>query len=269
MWFQGEDNMPEIVQMCFHSWKKHNPHWNIQLLTTTNLIEHTNIAEVVGPNWGSIPPAAKSDLIRIQLLASGGGVWADASTYCTQPLDDWLPKNLSSGFFAFAHPNKDRLISSWFMASYENQLLTKHYAAAAIEFWKKHTPRVLLERQLSYSGVEALAKWLYQTNPIWAVHSAFMRLTGISHYFWFHYIFTWLVKVQPGAKHVWDSTPKVAADGPHKLLHFGYREPIDAKMKEELDRPSVPVYKLNWRYSIGDIPDSAMDYLYQHFRENV
>ena len=60
-------------------------------------------------------PEAFADQIRIEILHLHGGVWADATTICAKPLDEWLPERMGTGFFAFERPAQDRMIASWFL----------------------------------------------------------------------------------------------------------------------------------------------------------
>jgi hypothetical protein len=54
----------------------------------------------------------------MELLRRHGGVWADATCYCLQPLAEWLPSKLApAGFFAFDRPAPDRMLASWFLAA--------------------------------------------------------------------------------------------------------------------------------------------------------
>merc|ERR1719384_1366993 len=40
--------------------------------------------------WNLMTIQAKSDVIRVNILAMFGGIWLDASVYCLAPIDDWL-----------------------------------------------------------------------------------------------------------------------------------------------------------------------------------
>lgn len=261
LWYQGEEEMPEVVQMCLRTWRQHNPNWTLVLLTNHNLKDYMDGSAMLGEQWAGIPWAAKSDLIRVHLLAKNGGVWVDASTYCNQPLDDWLPDQMKSGFFAFARPNVDRMISSWFMAAEKNNPLIKLYEKSAFEFWRTINPKTLLKREKRYRGLHGLAQLIYRKNPKWAVKSWFVKTTRISHYFWFHYLFEVLYYADQTFAAMWDATPEISANGPHKILHHGYLEPVDAALRSELKNPSVPLYKLNWRVNPSEQHGTAIQFL--------
>ena len=62
-------------------------------------------------------PNHRANVLRMELLARHGGVWVDATCFCVRPLDEWLPAQMSSGFFAFARPARSRLLANWFLAA--------------------------------------------------------------------------------------------------------------------------------------------------------
>ena len=118
LWLQGWEEAPEIVRACRATWESLNPGWSFRPLTRASL------SALLGPDAlrcvsgaRELPPEALSDVVRIALLKRYGGVWADSTTYCLRPLDAWLPGATTSGFFAFAKPGPDRMISSWFLAA--------------------------------------------------------------------------------------------------------------------------------------------------------
>jgi Capsular polysaccharide synthesis protein len=53
-----------------------------------------------------LQPEALSDCIRIELLRRYGGAWADVTTYCLKPLDDWL-----SGHYASRRRERHRYLA--------------------------------------------------------------------------------------------------------------------------------------------------------------
>ena len=131
-WAQKFINSPTIVKKCLLSWKLKNPTWEIIELNDDNLSEYINIEEEI-PNIQkkNITKTSYSDIIRIFLLAKYGGCWCDATLFCNQSLDIWLNKNTSTGFFGFDKPGTDRLLSSWFLYSEENNYI--------IQKWKEKT----------------------------------------------------------------------------------------------------------------------------------
>ncbi|MBX3633210.1 MAG: mannosyltransferase [Simplicispira sp.] len=77
---------PPLIARCFANWRRYHPHWTLRILDDAS----------VGTWVGSLPPALtgasatlRADWIRLELLRRHGGVWMDASTLLTAPLD-WL-----------------------------------------------------------------------------------------------------------------------------------------------------------------------------------
>ena len=100
-WSQGVSEAPFIVKKCIDSWVKENPTWDVVVLDENNLNKYIslNLPKNVIAN---LCIAHQSDLIRLALLSKYGGIWTDATTFCTKPLDEWIDDACSeAGFFVF------------------------------------------------------------------------------------------------------------------------------------------------------------------------
>ena len=133
-WGQKFNNAPKVVSKCLLSWKIRNPSWEIIELNDDNLNEYINLDEIINIKNKQITKTAYSDIIRIFLLDKFGGCWCDATTFCNQPLDDWLCKNIQSGFFAFDKPEKDRSYN--YYKTYQ-QIIGTSYEYYMLEISKK------------------------------------------------------------------------------------------------------------------------------------
>lgn len=118
-WNSPLDQAPEVVKLSFKSWKKLNPHYEVVLLNDYSIkrklgFDFNAIFEVCNIR---LTMANKADLLRLYLLSRYGGVWVDATTFCVQPLEEWLPCiSNETDFFAFRqHKVKSRPIEVWFM----------------------------------------------------------------------------------------------------------------------------------------------------------
>jgi hypothetical protein len=226
LWLDGWDEAPEIVKACRTTWEALNPTWSFRPLTRATLPTVLGAA-VLRPFEGrALPPEAFSDVVRIELLARHGGVWADSTTYCLQPLDAWLPGATTSGFFAFAKPGPDRMISSWFLAAAQGNALVEQWAVRTRAYWDGRVER--------------------------------------DHYFWFHYLFAACYASDAAFRAVWDATPEILARDPH--LYEPYVEKLWGRASERdrqlIDRPFTPLVKLTRRLPRGKYPDgSAVRYL--------
>jgi hypothetical protein len=102
LWLSGWHGaaVPWLVLQVAHSWRFHNPGWHVELVSADNLHEFVRIPYIHQPH---IKEQAKSDIIRLHLLAQHGGVWADATVLCLQPLDHWLYDMLAPARFWMYH----------------------------------------------------------------------------------------------------------------------------------------------------------------------
>jgi hypothetical protein len=262
LWLQGFEAAPDLVKQCLLSWQRHNRDWKIVLLDEKNFADHININDIIGPNRQTISMQALSNIIRINLLAKFGGVWADSTCFCCRPLDEWIGNHLTSGFFAFEKPGKDRLISSWFLASGPHCHLTGAYCRAVNLYWSRnHFPY-----QHQRAG-RIIIKWMgkilngnTRRAGLW-VHPLTAKVFQLHPYHWFHYMFYRVVTTDERSGEIWRQTPKISADIPHRLQIAGLLKPASAELKAIIDGRKDPLYKLNWRCDKDLAPGCTLDYL--------
>lgn len=89
-WLQGEENMPEIVRICYRSLLKHSSGKTVNLITSENLNEYIQVPDYIKRylDKGKISRTHFADYIRIMLLAKYGGLWIDASVLVTGDITD-------------------------------------------------------------------------------------------------------------------------------------------------------------------------------------
>lgn len=208
LWLQGWNEAPTIVRACLKTWQAHNPDWMIHALSASEVRDYVDLPPLSSSIASeAIPPEAQSDLIRITLLERYGGVWVDSTVYCLRPLDAWLPEKLNSGFFAFARPAPDRMLSSWFLAAFKGNYIVQEWQRRVLSYWAQRTER--------------------------------------HHYFWLHYLFAQGYTSDPHFRASWDSTPEELANTPH--YYAPYKKlgaPVSSSDLQLLDSPPTPVLKL-------------------------
>lgn len=124
--YWNADELPELIQACVASWKRHLPEFKVIVLTPSNLKHYTSL-EPRKLSWCD-RPARESDMIRLDILARHGGVWSDASIYITQPYP-FLPliKSSTKEFIGFhiwdAKPHP--VIESWWFACAKNSKIMR------------------------------------------------------------------------------------------------------------------------------------------------
>lgn len=264
LWFQGKAAMPEIAQRCYTSWVEQNPDYKLTFLTDENLSDFIQIDKRIAANK-NISVQSYADLIRINLLRKYGGVWADATLFCTQPLSNWLDDYASSGFFAFANPGKDRLMSNWFLAADADNYIINTYTDAFEQFWIEN-PNVRKPNQLPFwrerlfRVVRRLYKSNYQQAAFW-FNDLHLKRLKVYPYFVFHYLFEKLYEEDAQFKQAWDSVKKFPSAAPHKLQTIGFDSPLTAELKTEIDNKQVPLYKLSHKIDYNKNSDSVLNYL--------
>lgn len=225
LWLQGWESAPPIVQACIKTWQVQNPGWVIHTLDTKTLSNYLDPATLVPFTTKSLPPEALSDVIRILLLERYGGVWVDSTVYCLQPLDSWLPERVTSGFFAFANPGPDLLLSSWFLAAAKGNYLVQEWHRLVFNYWAQHK------------------------EP--------------DQYFWFHQLFAEACAADSFFREAWQATPTLSAVPPHHYLPYEKLAlPLSPYDRTFLDTPSTPVLKLTHKLpQVMYPPDSVLRHL--------
>lgn len=153
-----------------------------------------------------------ANIVRMKLLLQHGGLWVDATVFCTKPLDSWFPAVVQpSGFFAYANPGPDRLCANWLLYSEPNNPLVHHWLAASEAFWET--------RQ------------------------------DTTEYFWMHRLFGELYATNSQVKQLWDATPKLPAcrPGPLDLAAKNMFTRQHFSAKQEIQNRVHPLYKLTWK----------------------
>ena len=86
-WWQGLDQMPEIVRMCHQRLRQVIPEDRAELhvITLDNYLDYVDIPVHIVENFqqGIVTMATMSDVLRFQLLARYGGYWLDATVFFT------------------------------------------------------------------------------------------------------------------------------------------------------------------------------------------
>ena len=145
-WFQGAQSAPALVQKCFDSVKRQmGGEYQIIILDEHNLNDYINFPPFVLQKLkeGTLSKTFFSDLLRVCLLATYGGVWLDATIYlsgkisenllcqdffafqrsATPPLDEKVWKNFNYGYFVWDERFKIRLLNSFLIAKAKHPLM--------------------------------------------------------------------------------------------------------------------------------------------------
>ncbi len=137
--------LPKSVKLCMETWAKHNPDYEITLLTKANYKGYVTIPEDIKshPHFND-SPARFSDLIRLYVLEEHGGIWIDASVLVKEPFDKWLfPKYAEfAGYYmgSITEDPKSPVLESWFLAA--------NKGSKFIKLWKKEFLEIALFKDI-------------------------------------------------------------------------------------------------------------------------
>lgn len=121
--YWNTNEKPEVIEKCIDSWRRSNPKWKINILSQENIRNYINIPGYIytHPNMND-SNARFSDMIRLYLLKTYGGIWMDASTICNIPLETIIEQHPFVCYYLneFTTNEKFPVIESWFIASIPN-----------------------------------------------------------------------------------------------------------------------------------------------------
>jgi hypothetical protein len=209
LWFQGWGDAPDLVKACQASWALHNPDWTINCLSGETLRNYLSSSSEFDELYNKkLPLEALSDVIRNELLTKYGGIWADSTTYCLRPLNEWIGFAVSSGFFAFNRPGPDRMLSTWFLAATKDSYIPFEWLRRSYVYWENRIER--------------------------------------DHYFWLHRIFAEAYDSDTKFRQNWDKTPKLSADGPHCFVPYNEQlfQPVSDFHRLIVETAQTPMLKL-------------------------
>lgn len=139
-WFQGMDNAPDLVKKCYQSVIKNNPDKKVIVITEKNISDYVTFPEYIVAKWkqGVITHTHMTDLLRLELLITYGGLWLDATVLCTGIAPEYFFDS-DLFFFQTLKPGRDghaSYISSWLMEAKTNNKILMATRELCYEYWK-------------------------------------------------------------------------------------------------------------------------------------
>ena len=177
IWTFWDGDPPKFVRVVAESWKLHNYDYEIRVLDPDTLKMYLGTAYDEFPS-----PELRTDLIRLRLLYSYGGVWLDSSVILFEGIDDlvqWdsLDENGFRALYnsALSNPGHRDVIESWFLASYPHSeaiaqiliILEATVRDFGNQFTVENTSRSPIFIAEAHSWHVRLQKTLGQTPEAW------------------------------------------------------------------------------------------------------
>lgn len=171
-WNLGITNAPKIVKQCIKSVELNKGNLKHIVLSDRNVFEYISLPEHIIKKWDLINPTKKSNLIRLALLSTYGGVWIDATCFLTKG----IPKNyLNAEIFMFINTSKDRLIRNWFICCSKNNIIINSLLKIHYMFYLKYTEPtcyfffhymfenlITMNKKIRYSWINSNPKVIFQ-----------------------------------------------------------------------------------------------------------
>lgn len=144
-WFQGMENAPSIVKKCYASLKENLTDREIILIDRNNMADYVTFPDYIIEKWekGIISNTHFSDLLRMELLIRYGGLWIDATVFCTAKREQIPDFYFDSDLFLFQclKPGRDGhsgIASNWFICAKSNNKILMATRHLCYEYWKKY-----------------------------------------------------------------------------------------------------------------------------------
>ncbi len=247
-WFQGLEQAPEVVRVCYKSWVRHNPDWEIVALDEKNAGEYVDRES----GWADerLPVQKRANLLRLALLERYGGVWADATCFCTVSLDNWIHDCLPSGFFAFREDGGKRILANWLLAALPENTLIREFRTVHTAYWMENRFRNPLSPGVRAvtGSMERLLSVITRWRDFW-FSPGVCKILRIHPYFAFHYHVAWLLRRNETCRHIFESVPfrdATAVLAPGRLIRK--KAAIESIRRSVMADPQ-PLYKLNWKHA--------------------
>jgi hypothetical protein len=148
-WFQGIEYAPMLVKKCYQRLKECLTDRTIILITADNINEYVKLPQYIVDKWkkGQISHTHMTDLLRLELLIKYGGMWIDATVFCTRPRAQIPDYFFDSNLFLYQtlKPGRDgqaQIISSWLISAKTNNKILMMTKYLCYEYWKKNTKMV-------------------------------------------------------------------------------------------------------------------------------
>lgn len=154
-WAQGYDNVPEIVRDCLASVDRYAGNYTIIRLTDSNLSAYLDLPDFLLSKRPLMTKAHFSDLLRLMLLKTYGGIWMDATILLTGPIpeaysesdffcfrrDPMEPdyrywRNVYAYYFGWAKGFRVNMMNSFIVAKKENRTISE--LCDLMLLWWKH-----------------------------------------------------------------------------------------------------------------------------------
>ncbi|MCM6765386.1 capsular polysaccharide synthesis protein [Weissella paramesenteroides] len=171
MWLQGIENAPDLVKNNFFYLQNHFG-TRVKLITSENIESYLNVPKIINKKWKNkiISNTHFSDIIRVQLLVTYGGIWIDSTVFAKEKFIKFVDTKyfIIPRTFAPGSDGKTIPISSWFIKSERDNYFLKTVQAKLVCYWtnKNNLVTYFLLHYLLVLTSEEMDDYFEKTFPI-------------------------------------------------------------------------------------------------------
>lgn len=162
-WWQGEENMPDLVKACYNSLRENANGHTVNLVTKENYNQYVKIPDYIlyKADKGQISITHLSDVLRFSLLYKYGGLWIDATMLVTSP----LPSSINYPFYSIKHKKKGQNIAKYRWTSFclfteQHSIFAKYMRDFLLEYWSTQ------DKFIVYLMIDYAFAIAYETIPV-------------------------------------------------------------------------------------------------------
>lgn len=234
IWWQGEEQMPNLVKVCFETLKKNSNGHKVNLITKNNYHHFVDLPDYILKKVenGYISITHLSDVLRICLLHEHGGLWLDSTVLLTAPLPPLPPICSHLGFWTLK--DDGNILETCFGA--RNWIVREDKWLTFCFYLSKHNILSDFVRTMFFSYLKK--------------KSAFID------YFLFDYFISIAYDTFPEVKEMIDSVPK---NNPrvHEMYHrLNLNNEYNINLFEEVIN-DTSFHKLNWKENFMEYTDDG------------
>lgn len=143
VWWQGEENAPELVKMCFASINKHRGTHTFRIITEANYREYIDLPEHIirKVQDRTISLTHFSDILRVYLLYHYGGLWLDATMLAADGIPEEIFTreffSIKMGFNPKSYAVTMGRWASFLQAAHKGSMLCGFALDFHVEYWKE------------------------------------------------------------------------------------------------------------------------------------
>ncbi len=141
-WWSGEEMAPPLVKKCITSIRVNAGTHPVHLISRDNYKEYIDIPEYIYEKFKnkSICTAHLSDYLRFALLSEYGGLWLDATIFCTAPIPEYcfqLPVFTCKGGNSSATFISDYRWTTFCFGGFPKTVLFQYICRALEIYWQE------------------------------------------------------------------------------------------------------------------------------------